>query len=68
MKLQIEYNDACRRTTYESDDDCRRVDYCVTVDGKEYCLSGSALGNEHNDREATERARELFGPDVELIF
>lgn len=61
MKLKVTYLDA-------SEPDCRRVDYVVYVDGKQHLLTGCALGNEHNDREALKRARELFGPDVELEF
>jgi len=61
MILQVTYQDA-------SDDDCRRVDYIVTVNGTEHCLAPCALGNKQNDREAIERARKLFGPGTCLIF
>jgi len=61
MILKVTYKDA-------SEPDCRRVDYCVTVDGTEYCLAPCALGNKWNDREAIELARKLFGPGTCLIF
>jgi len=53
MKLQIEYNDACRRTTYET-----------RVDGKLYTLAACSLRGEGVE----ERARELFGDDVEIVW
>ena len=61
MILQVTYQDA-------SEDDCHRVDYIVTVNGKTHCLAPSALGNKYNDREAIERAQKLFGPGVCLLF
>lgn len=61
MKLKVNYLDA-------SDDDCRRWDYIVTVDGNDYCLAPSTLRNNWSDMEALKRARELFGQDTELEF
>lgn len=61
MKIQVYTYDA-------SEPDCRRSDYCCRVDGKEYLLAGSALGSEYTIREIEEKARELFGADVEITY
>jgi len=47
-----------------SDDDCRREDFFTTVNGVPYTLAVSAL----DEREAESRARELFGPEVEIKY
>jgi len=61
MKLKVTFKDA-------SEPDCRREDWVVIVDGKEHCICPSALGTKDNEIEALERARSLFGPDVELTY
>jgi len=61
MQITITFQDA-------SDDDCRRVDYVTVVDGQEHCLSACALGNEYSDREAENRARQLWGNDIEISY
>lgn len=62
MKIQVFERDA-------SEEDCRRVDYCCKVNGQEFLLSPSCLpGSEYAKREVEEKARELFGADVEIVY
>lgn len=61
MKIQVYTYDA-------SEEDCRRSDYCCRVAGKEYLLAGSALGSEYTLREVEEKARKLFGADVQIEY
>jgi hypothetical protein len=51
-------------TIDDSDDDCRRTTYETRVDGKLYTLAACSLRGEGVE----ERARELFGDDVEIVW
>ena len=61
MKHQVEYVNV-------SDEDCRRHDIVVKVEGIEYLLVSESLCNERAREEAIERARCMFGNTVELVF
>jgi len=56
-------------TSYKvSDDDCRRYDFVTVVDGVEYNLDSESLGNDIAVQRMTDRAKAMFGHDVELVF
>jgi len=62
MKITIYTVDA-------SDDDCRRVDYCCTVNGEERTLAASCLpGSQYAREEAIEKARKIFADEDLLIY
>jgi len=56
-------------TSYDdSEPDCKRDTYITVVDGKEHLLAPCALGSYWTHLEILERARELFGEDVEVEY
>jgi len=50
----------------DSEDDCRRETYYTLVNGREVLLAPCALGSYYTFLEIQEKARSLFGADVEL--
>lgn len=50
----------------DSEEDCRRNTYYTMVDGKEVTLAACALGSYYTFLEIQEKARKVFGADVEL--
>lgn len=62
MKIKVQSYD-------DSEEDCRRETFYTVVDGKEYLLAPCALpSSEYTFREIEEKARELFGADVEITY
>ena len=56
-------------TSYDdSEPDCKRDTYITVVDGKEILLAPCALGSYYTYLEIVERAKELFGNDVEIVW
>jgi hypothetical protein len=51
---------------WDGDDDCNRYTYVTKVNGKEHCLAPCALSGGLVESEIEERARKLFGADVEI--
>ncbi len=51
----------------DSDDDCRRDTFFAIVDGKRHYLAACALGTKYTWLEIQERARKIFGQDVEIV-
>lgn len=56
-------------TSYDdSEPDCKRDTYITVVDGVEHCLAPCALNSRWTFEGIEERARELFGDDVEVEY
>ena len=56
-------------TSYaDSDEDCRRDTYVTVVNGKEYLLAPCALAGFDTYDEIEQRARNLFGENVEVVY
>lgn len=56
-------------TSYDdSEPDCKRDTFVTMVDGKEYVLAPCALGSYYTHLEIVERAKSLFGKDVEIEY
>ncbi len=59
MKITIE-------RYWDGDDDCDRYTYFTNIDGREHILAACALSGGLAESKIDERARELFGADVEI--
>lgn len=51
----------------DSEEDCKRDTFFTVVDGKEHCLAPCSLGSWWTWLEIQEKARQLFGADVEIV-
>jgi hypothetical protein len=61
MKITVQSHD-------DSDDDCKRDTYFTIVDGVNHLLAPCALGSWYTHLEIVERAKTLFGDDVEIEY
>lgn len=61
MKIQVYSTDA-------SEEDCLRYDYHTEVEGTVHCLTWCSLGTFYTHLEIIERAKALFGDDVEVEY
>lgn len=59
MKIKVLSHD-------DSEEDCRRESYYTEATGERVYLSSCALGSYYTFLEIQEKARKLFGADVEL--